>query len=210
MRLENSQGSSECPSRARIGGIVATSLESIREVDPTTSILFLGSGFSLGANNIAGANPPNGSGLRRHFIDTLKLPADTNYDLQILTEEFANDDRQKLRDELYQIFRIASVDHAQTAVLDEPWRRIYTTNYDDIVEVHRQSKKQPRNDFDVSEPIPNRLPMAFRNSCQLDWETCLEAKRSPYSFGCSRSFVRSLSFQKTSRWYQGRKLYAYA
>lgn len=137
---------------------MATSVESISEVDPTTSILFLGSGFSLGATNIAGGNPPNGSGLRRHFIDTLKLPTDTSYDLQVLTEEFASDDPQKLRDELYQIFRIASVDHAQTAVLDEPWRRIYTTNYDDAVEIHRQSKKLPRNDYDVSEPMPNRLP----------------------------------------------------
>ena len=90
-------------------------------------------------------------------MKALKLPTDTSYDLQVLTEEFASDDRQKLRDELYQIFRITSLDHAQKAVLDEPWRRIYTTNYDDAVEVHRQNKNCPRNDYDVSESIPNRL-----------------------------------------------------
>ncbi|MFH1008268.1 MAG: SIR2 family protein [Candidatus Latescibacterota bacterium] len=137
---------------------MATSVESIGEVDPTTSILFLGSGFSLGAKNIANGNPPNGSGLRRHFIKALNLPAETSYDLQVLTEEFANDNPQKLRDELYQVFRITLVDDAQTIVLDEPWRRIYTTNYDDAVEVYRQNKKLPRNDYDVSEPVPNRLP----------------------------------------------------
>ena len=132
-------------------------VESIGVVDPTNSILFLGSGFSLGAKNIANGNPPNGSGLRQHFIKALELPADTSYDLQILTEEFASDDRQKLRDELYQIFRIVSLDHAQTAILDEPWRRIYTTNYDDAVEIHRQNNNRPRNNYDVSELIPNRL-----------------------------------------------------
>jgi hypothetical protein len=75
-----------------------------------------------------------------------------------LTEEFASDDSQKLRDELYRIFRITSLDDAQAAILNEPWRRIYTTNYDDAVEVQRLAKKLPRNDYDVSEPVPNKLP----------------------------------------------------
>lgn len=130
----------------------------IDEFEPNNSVLFLGSGFSLGANNIAGGSPPNGRGLRRHFIQELKLPADTEYDLQILSEEFANNDSQKLRDELYRIFRITSLNDAQVAILDEPWRRIYTTNYDDAVEVHRQSKNIPRNEFDISEQVPNKLP----------------------------------------------------
>jgi hypothetical protein len=133
------------------------SIDSLGEVEPSTSILFLGSGFSLGTKNIAGGKPPNGSGLRRHFIRELNLPADTSYDLQVLTEEFASDDSQKLRDELYQIFRITSLDDAQAAILDESWRRIYTTNYDDAVEVHRLGKKLPRNEYDVSEPVPNKL-----------------------------------------------------
>ncbi len=137
---------------------MTVSTDSIGEVDPSTSILFLGSGFSLGTKNVAGGKPPNGTGLRRHFIRELKLPVDTSYDLQVLTEEFASDDSQKLRDELYQIFRITSLDDAQAAILNEPWRRIYTTNYDDAVEVSRLTKKLPRNDYDVSEPVPNKLP----------------------------------------------------
>jgi len=140
------------------GGIVSKPINEINEVEPSNSILFLGSGFSLGAKNIAGGNPPNGTGLRRHFIRELGLPLDTSYDLQVLTEEFASDDSQKLRDELYRIFRITSLDCAQAAILDEPWRRIYTTNYDDSIEIHRLGKKLPRNDFDVSQAVPNKLP----------------------------------------------------
>lgn len=127
------------------------------EVDPESSVLFLGSGFSLGATNIGGHKPPNGRGLRRHFIEQLGLAEDTDYDLQVLTEEFAESDAKKLRDELYRIFRLASLDDAQNAILTKNWRRIYTTNYDDAVELHRLSAKAQPNAFDVSEPVPNKL-----------------------------------------------------
>lgn len=133
-------------------------IELFDEVDPESSILFLGSGFSLGATNIANGSPPNGKGLRRHFIQQLKLPADTEYDLQVLSDEFAEKDSQKLRDELYRIFRLNALTAGQTAVLNEPWRRIYTTNYDDAVELHRLTDGRPPNTFDVTEPVPNKLP----------------------------------------------------
>lgn len=130
----------------------------IGEFDPESSILLLGSGFSLGATNIANSTPPNGKALRRHFIQQLDLPADTEYDLQVLSEEFAEHDSEKLCDELYSIFRLTELTAEQTAVLDEPWRRIYTTNYDDAVELHRLKKKESPNAFDVSEKVPNKLP----------------------------------------------------
>lgn len=128
------------------------------DFDPESSILFLGSGFSLGATNIAKSNPPNGKGLRRHFIQQLNLPADTDYDLQVLTDEFAEDNPKKLRDELYRIFRLSALTDVQRAVLSHPWRRIYSTNYDDAVELHRLGNKKPPNAFDVSESVPNKLP----------------------------------------------------
>ncbi|WP_157759994.1 SIR2 family protein [Delftia acidovorans] len=127
------------------------------EFNPESSILFLGSGFSLGAKNISNSSPPNGKGLRRHFVEQLKLPADTEYDLQVLSEEFAQHDSGKLRDELYRIFRLTELTAGQKAVLNEPWRRIYSTNYDDAVELHRLENKVQPNAYDVSEPIPNKL-----------------------------------------------------
>jgi len=130
----------------------------IGEIDPVGSVLFLGSGFSLGATNIAGGNPPNGSGLRRHFITNLRFPADTAFGLQVLTEEFAERDAGRLQQELYRIFRIAELNDAQAAILKEPWRRVYTTNYDDAVELHRLRLKRPLNTFDISNPVPSKLP----------------------------------------------------
>lgn len=132
--------------------------EQLGEIDPSTSILFLGSGFSLGATNIANEKPPNGSGLRRHFIAKLSLPPDTDYSIQVLTEEFAENDSKKLWAELNRSFRISTLNASQSAILSEPWRRIYTTNYDDVVEVHRHNTKTPPNSFDVSERVPNKFP----------------------------------------------------
>jgi hypothetical protein len=65
-------------------------IDQIEEFDPESSILFLGSGFSLGASNIANGSPPNGKELRRHFLQQLELPADTDYDLQVLREHLIN------------------------------------------------------------------------------------------------------------------------
>lgn len=133
-------------------------VNNIEDFDPEASILFLGSGFSRGSKNIAGESPPNGAELRRHFIRQLNLPSDNSYDLQVLTEEFAENDVQKLRNELNRILRVVSLSSAQESVLDEPWRRIYTTNYDDVVEIHRGCRKVALNAFDVSEAVPNKLP----------------------------------------------------
>lgn len=137
---------------------MAQHIDEIGEFNPETSVLFLGSGFSIGARNIANSSPPNGKGLRRHFIEQLKFEANADYDLQVLSEEFAKRDPGKLSDELYKIFRLTELTAGQTAVLNEDWRRIYSTNYDDAVELHRLKRKVPPNAYDVSEPVPNKLP----------------------------------------------------
>ncbi|MGG5817512.1 SIR2 family protein [Falsiroseomonas sp. HW251] len=130
----------------------------VGDFDPASSILFLGSGFSMSATNIAGNHPPNGAQLRKHFLDELKLPPESTYDLQVLSEEYAEKDSKKLRGHLYSIFRTNALHESQKTVLREPWRRIYTTNYDDIVEVYRISKKEPPHSYDVSDKLPPKLP----------------------------------------------------
>jgi hypothetical protein len=130
----------------------------MKDIEPGTTVLLLGSGFSLGSTNLKNASPPNGSGLRRHFIDLLNLPADTSYDLQILTDEFAENDSDLLYSELYDTFRIARLNSDQKAVLSEKWLRIYSTNYDDAVEFYQTSQGEPIVSFDVAQSLPNRIP----------------------------------------------------
>lgn len=133
------------------------SISEIGTIDPSTSVLLLGSGFSLESNNLKGKAPPNGSGLRKHFIELLKLPADTSYDIQVLSDEFAERDEERLYRELYNTFRISSAGPNQTRILAENWSRIYTTNYDDTVEVCQHGRHLEPKSFDVSVAVPNKL-----------------------------------------------------
>lgn len=129
----------------------------IGTVDPSSSVLLLGSGFSLGAVNVRGTHLPNGSGLRSHFLQLLGLPQDTSLDLALLADEFAESEPRKLRDELSEIFRITALSSAQKEILSESWLRIYTTNYDDAVELYRRETRAAANTFDMSEPVPNKI-----------------------------------------------------
>ena len=88
---------------------MATHTATLTEIDPSSAVLFLGSGFSLESANLYGTAPPNGAGLRRHFIEKLDLPSDTTYRLQVLAEEFATDSEISLYRELYNLFHITSV-----------------------------------------------------------------------------------------------------
>jgi len=140
---------------------MSLTINDIGSIETETSVLLLGSGFSLESKNLNGKNPPNGRGLREHFIEALRLPTTIQYDIQVLAEEFAENDPALLHREMYNIFRIASVGPNQEKILSEKWLRIYTTNYDDTIEYFRLSNKTPPLSFDVSETVPNKFP---RNS----------------------------------------------
>ena len=137
---------------------MATTLDEFNDFDPTSSVLLLGSGFSLEGINLFGTAPPNGPGLRRHFLERLHLPSDNTYELQVLAEEFAGTNQLGLYHELYNLFHIATVGPNQTAIMREPWLRVYTTNYDDTVEVAWHALQKPNAIFTNTDPLPNRLP----------------------------------------------------
>lgn len=129
----------------------------LEEVDPGSSVLFLGSGFSLESSNILGKNPPNGKELRKHFHKLLGYNADTGYDIQVLAEEFAGRDKEKLYNQIYRIFHIDGVSRSQECILKENWRRVYTTNYDNSVEIYRAKNGKKLNTFSHTEALPAKL-----------------------------------------------------
>lgn len=112
--------------------------------DPSSCILFLGSGFSVEATNVVGKSPPVGDGLRKKFLELLEFDETEGSDLKDLSEyAFQNgkDVLQLLREQ----FTIDQVSDSQTAILAQPWRRIYTTNYDDVVECfHQKNGTKPK------------------------------------------------------------------
>lgn len=127
----------------------------LSEIDPASSILFLGSGFSVGARNIRGDEMLSGKGLKEAFASTLNVKAD-DYDLTTLADEFASRDDLNLYQTVYEMFTTVEATNYQVSILGEKWRRIYTTNYDDVVECVRAAKGEVHS-YSFEEPKPSRL-----------------------------------------------------
>jgi hypothetical protein len=130
--------------------------ETLVEIDPASSILFLGSGFSFGAENIRCGAMPAGKGLKEEFASALKVSADA-YDLITLADEFAQCKDVDLYETVYELFSTARAQDHQKAIVADKWRRIYTTNYDDLVEWIRLDSGIPFHSYSFDDTKPSRL-----------------------------------------------------
>lgn len=101
---------------------------------PGGSVLFTGAGFSIGAKNLEGEQIP----LSKQFASTLGarigLPPDTPLTLASeLYCETRKDDRAFL-ELLRRNFTASDVKNYHKVIANFPWKRIYTTNYDNVAE----------------------------------------------------------------------------
>jgi hypothetical protein len=116
------------------------SLELTRSLDQIFngySILFLGSGFSAYAQNKDSKPLPTGGKLLSLLKDGTKLSSD--YPLDILSREYVEKfGEHGLLDLLQERLTARSVSEDQKTIISLPWRRIYTTNYDNVVEICAQ------------------------------------------------------------------------
>ena len=106
------------------------------------AILFAGAGFSLGAVNLRGNPFKTGGQLADHFSQQLGLPDGTPLD--DAAEEFANrKGAPGLIKELELEFTAKSITPAHLKLAQFPWKRIYTTNYDNVFETafHQAGKR---------------------------------------------------------------------
>jgi hypothetical protein len=129
----------------------------IEILDPANSVLFLGSGFSADATNIARSPVPAGHPLLERLAKA--LDEDPNeLDLKSAADEFLDRFDLSLYQLLYETFTISEVLDYQRDIVSLPWARIYTTNYDDIVNLVK-GPNFPIFTFDESRP--RKLPQAF-------------------------------------------------
>ena len=106
------------------------------------SILFLGAGFSLGVNSVVGEELPRGSQLAKELAHKVDLPEDTSLTLasECFKEQYGTDALIEL---IKNKFTAATpLDESYIAIAGLPWRRIYTTNYDDLFEKAIQATKK--------------------------------------------------------------------
>lgn len=115
--------------------------EAINLILKKNCILFTGAGFSSNAINIQGGNPRRASALANDLYAELGIEGDGN--LSSAADDYLE---EKGESELINIlkseFTILEVKEEHRTVASLPWKRIYTTNYDNVMETSgRLSKK---------------------------------------------------------------------
>ena len=113
------------------------------------TILFLGSGFSLDAKNALGKKIPGVSKLVSEILDSVGTPKD---EADSATEPLADvvdyclsseDGAIAVASRLRQLFTVVELSEwQQDLIVAFPWKRIYTTNFDNAVEVACANKRK--------------------------------------------------------------------
>lgn len=107
--------------------------QGIESVLDGEAILFCGAGFNIGAKNLRGTSFKSGAALSAYLSRLTGSPLDSF--LEDAAEEFANKfGEDKLIEELQQEFLVKEISKSHQIVAQPPWKRIYTTNYDNVLE----------------------------------------------------------------------------
>ena len=97
------------------------------------AVLFAGAGYSRGAVNLRDAPLKTGGELAKHFSELVGLPQETALDEA--AEEYAEElGPDSLISELQHEFMVRGVAQHHLFLANIPWRSIYTTNYDNVLE----------------------------------------------------------------------------
>ena len=128
-------------------------------IEAGTSILFLGAGFSAQATNTRGEEIKDVSALIGYLLDKVDITSSNGYDLDTAAEEF-----QKVHGDeatvvaLHSNFRTKAYTKDQATIVTQPWRRIYTTNYDDVIETICSDNRKPITTPSVNDPVSQPMP----------------------------------------------------
>lgn len=108
--------------------------EALKHALDGRALLFLGAGFSRGATNLAGNDFALGADLATSLSNEAGLP--TGMALEDAAELYAERvGVGKLIDSLKMSFSAKAVAECHRQIAGIPWRRVYTTNYDDVFEL---------------------------------------------------------------------------
>ena len=122
------------------------------------AILFTGAGFSLGATNLRQTAFKTGRQFAAHLAKLVDLPEDTP--LNDASEEvLLTYGADGLITEVKEEYTAQTVTDSHVQIAGIPWRRIYTTNYDDVLETaSKQCSKSltPVTLNDAIDQIPNK------------------------------------------------------
>jgi len=103
------------------------------------AILFAGAGFSLGSSSLNDLDFPTGSKLAKVLCNDAKVPM--SEDLKTAASRYLKAKRpDELITFLKQTFSAKDIKQNHEAIASVPWKAIYTTNYDDVLELGAKAR----------------------------------------------------------------------
>ncbi|HCR1935601.1 TPA: SIR2 family protein, partial [Enterobacter roggenkampii] len=109
--------------------------EMFRRINSGKAIIFTGAGFSRNAKNIANVEPPLAKALSKK-IGALAGLGDDNEDLMFTSHFYLkHGSKNELLKLLKDNFVLREVSESHQKICSLPWRRFYTTNYDNSIEL---------------------------------------------------------------------------
>ena len=131
--------------------------EDIYNIFSGESILFLGAGFSVENKNAKGDLLPSGKRLSIELQQAANIQfPDENIGLDIASEYFIEKvGKTKLVNFLKERFTVSDCFDWQKDLLALPWKRIYTTNYDNVLELASTLSNNHRRTIAVDSKLDN-------------------------------------------------------
>ena len=128
-------------------------------IETGTSILFLGAGFSAEATNVNDDEIRDVEGLIDYLLAGAGITSSKGYDLDSAAEEYLLVHKEeKTARALHSNFRSKTVTSDQRTIVTQPWYRIYTTNYDDVIERICTEEFKSLTTREVSDPADPPMP----------------------------------------------------
>lgn len=112
--------------------------EALRHVLDGTAMLFVGSGVGFLSKTADGEKLPTGKALADLLHTEVKIEPGRHSLQRISQHVFRKLGADRLLSVLRQRLKVLEVDPRLKAIYNAPWQRIYTTNYDDAIELSRR------------------------------------------------------------------------
>lgn len=153
------------------------------------AVLITGAGFSLDCKNILGETPPLAAGLSKKLCEyfNLDLTEDLKYTADVCIKYGEKEDVLEV---LKNNFTLVSPSQANVQICSIPWRRIYTTNYDNSIELaySKNSKRieslslldKPKDHINGDRQICVHLNGSIQNAIPEDLDSKIRLSDASY------------------------------
>lgn len=131
--------------------------EAIIQAKLGNSIAFTGAGFPSSTKSVKGEKILSADDLRKRLSQDLMIT--DHRDLQLVTELYEDEfGAGKLRSIIEDHYCVGTFLSGHAVIADIPWRRVYTTNYDDLFEVASSRSYYSASISDAPDSLPRGRP----------------------------------------------------